>query len=84
MKLLCINDAGRPNCIPISKWVKKNEWYTPIGTVKCNIQGGILGFKLAEIELDSSCEPYTCFAITRFAIPVELKEKEELEELELA
>lgn len=80
-KLLCIDDKNRPNQIPLNKWIKKGEFYTPIGILKCNIQGGIMGFKLAEIDLDSSCEPYKCFSIHRFAVPVEDKVLEE--ELEL-
>jgi hypothetical protein len=81
MKILCIDDTNRPETIPTSKWLKKNQEYTPTGVIKCNSQGGIFGFILAEIDL-KGCEPYKCFSIHRFAIPVEIKEEvEELEEV---
>jgi hypothetical protein len=82
-KILCINDKNRPNEIPLSKWIKKGEFYTPIKLLKCNVQGGILGFILAEIDLDASCEPYKCFDVKRFAVPVEDKVLEEQIETEL-
>lgn len=81
MKIICVDDKNRPEIIPTSKWVKKNESYTPIGIIKCNAQGGIFGVVLAEIDL-SGCEPYKCFSIHRFSIPIEDKVKiEELEEV---
>jgi hypothetical protein len=89
MKLICINDSDRPNEIPLSKWIKKGNQYTAIKFNKMNMQGGILGVQLEEIDL-SDCFPHTHFLASRF-VPVEpLKEKEtqnveELEEeLELA
>lgn len=65
MKVICINDSGRPNEVPITKWVKKNQEYTIIEWVKCNPQGGLLGVKLAEIDL-TGCDPYLYFAAHRF------------------
>jgi hypothetical protein len=69
MEVFCINDAGRPNEIPTSKWVKKAEVYTVIDTIKCNIQSGKIALVLAEIDL-KGCEPYKGFSQERF-IPVE-------------
>lgn len=80
MKIICKDDTHRPAEIPISKWVIKGQEYTPTGILKCNSQGGILGFILKEIDL-TGCEPYKCFSIHRFAVPVEDKVLEE--ELEL-
>ena len=51
----CINNKNIPNEIPISKHPKLNTPYTVIEAVKCKMQGGILGFKLAEIELGQKC-----------------------------
>lgn len=79
--VICINDKGRPNEIPMNKWVKEGNEYTVLEAIKCNPQGGILGFKLAEIDL-TGCEPYLYFAASRFRIPVpEKTHEEELAEL---
>lgn len=69
-KVVCIDDSNRPDGIPTSKWVKKGEWYTVIHVAKLLIQGGKLGFKLAELNIDS-CFPYQFFAANRFGIPLE-------------
>ena len=69
-KVVCVNDANRPDGIPTSKWVKKGETYTVIAVDKILLQGGQLGFKLEEINIDS-CFPYQYFAATRFGIPLE-------------
>lgn len=69
MKVVCIRDENKPNEIPLSHWVKKDEVYTIIQVDKLNAQGGILGCKLEEIDL-SAFAPYQYFSIDRFA-PVE-------------
>ena len=82
MKVICLNDQNRPNEIPSTKWVKKDEMYTVTKLMKCNVQGGLLGFQLAEIDL-KGCEPYEYFAAHRFGIPIPdgvIDEKEELVE----
>lgn len=83
MQVVCINDNGRPNEVPPSKWVKKDEIYTVIRVMKLNVQGGIYGFELAEIDLKGCCSPYEYFAASRFAPIVGPKEvvEEQLEEL---
>lgn len=68
-KVICVNDLHRPDGIPSSRWVKKGETYTVIHVAKLHLQGGMLGFKLAEINIDD-CFPYQFFAANRFAIPV--------------
>lgn len=81
MKVQCFDDTGRPNEIPLNKWVKKGETYTVIGSIKCNIQGGALALILAEIDL-SDCEPYKGFAANRFCPPEKkpvIKENEMLD-----
>lgn len=82
MRVLCLDNSNKPNEIPQSKWelLRKDEWYTVIEVMKCNAQGGIFGYKLAEIDL-SGCEPYIYFAAYRFGIPKEelvLQEEEQL------
>lgn len=78
-EVICIDDKNRPNEIPTSKWVKAKQKYTVIEVKKMNIQGGILGFKLAEINLDG-CAPYECYAASRFRpvnlVPDKVVEKE--------
>tara|TARA_B110000503_G_C7029906_1_gene363541 strand:+ start:289 stop:579 length:291 start_codon:yes stop_codon:yes gene_type:complete len=83
MKLICINDSDRPNDIPTSKWIKKGNHYTAVKFNKMNMQAGALGVQLEEIDL-SDCFPHTHFLASRFVplIPVEEKEKENIEELE--
>jgi len=83
MKLICINDSDRPNEIPLSKWIKKGNQYTAIKFNKMNMQGGILGVQLEEIDL-SDCFPHTHFLASRFVPlePLKEKENENVEELE--
>lgn len=76
-KVICIDDKNRPDGIPTSKWVVKGQPYTVIEVAKLNLQGGLLGFKLEEINIDD-CLPYQYFAATRFAI---LTNSEPLEEV---
>ncbi|MDP2692723.1 MAG: hypothetical protein Q8O88_03745 [bacterium] len=86
MKVECIDASNRPNDIPVSKWVVKGQEYTVIKAAKLTMQGGILGFQLAEIDL-SDCVPYLYFATSRFkekepaVEKKEEKEKSEVEEL---
>ena len=66
-KVICINDSNKPNEIPNSQWVKKGSIYTVTKVSKMLIQGGIIGFELAEINLDG-CAPYKYYAAERFGI----------------
>ena len=70
-KVLCINDQGRPNEIPVNKWIKKDVEYTVTRAVKIKMMGGVLVFELEEIDL-RSCEPYRFFLATRFAAILDL------------
>jgi hypothetical protein len=83
MKVICINDANRPNEIPSNRWIKKDKFYTVLEAVKCNVQGGLLGYKLEEINIDD-CVPYKYFAANRFRPVVDVPqivEEEVLEEI---
>tara|TARA_R110002096_G_scaffold412192_1_gene612613 strand:- start:748 stop:1023 length:276 start_codon:yes stop_codon:yes gene_type:complete len=64
-KVVAINVSGRPNDIPTSKWIEKDEVYTVLKMDHMSIQGGALGFKLEEINIDD-CFPYQYFSAERF------------------
>jgi len=68
-KVICIDDSNRPDGIPTSKWIKKGNTYTVIEITKMLVQGGLLGFKLEEVNIDD-CFPYQYFAARRFGIPL--------------
>jgi hypothetical protein len=81
MRVLCINDKNRPNEVPLSQWIKKDEKYTVIKVMKHITQGNIMGFELAEVKIDAGMYKY--FAASRFApivdpTPVEIEKLEEL------
>jgi hypothetical protein len=68
MRVLCINDAGRPDDVPATKWVKQGEKYTVIDVIKCNMQPGQpFAYVLDEIDLNG-CGFYKGFASTRFVV----------------
>jgi hypothetical protein len=81
LKVVCINDKNRPESIPLDRWVKKDKEYTIIEINKMNIQGGILGCKLAEINNDDLF-PYSHFSLERFAM-YQPPSKKELAEADL-
>jgi hypothetical protein len=86
MKLVCINDSNRPNEIPKSHWVKKDEIYTVLHVAKLHAQGGIFGVQIEEIDL-TPFAPITYFAADRFKpvmfSPDKEDHKEEILEAEL-
>ena len=65
----CLNNKDKPNDIPDSKWLVENETYTVTKIAKLLIQGGMVGFKLEELNIDSYF-PYQFFAANRFGLPV--------------
>jgi hypothetical protein len=81
-KVICIDDTSRPNEIPTSKWIKKDETYTVIKAEHMNVQNRLVGFELAEIDIND-CFPYTRFSSNRFR-PVsedDIKAEEAVKEL---
>lgn len=85
MRVVCINDSNKPNEIPNSMWILKGQVYTVVKVMKCNIQGGILGFELEEKKL-VDCDPYKYYSADRFAPVVEdgtpsMRQEEVLEEV---
>jgi len=77
-KVICVNDKDRPEMIPQSKWLVKNQSYTVIKVAKLLIQGGMVGFKLEGLDIDAYF-PYQFFAANRFMIP--LNEAWDIEEM---
>lgn len=73
-KVICINDANKPNDIPSSQWIKKGVIYTVTQVAKLNMQQGKLGYKLAEVNLDG-CAPYLYYAAERFGIIIDIKDQ---------
>jgi hypothetical protein len=64
-KVVAVNVQGRPNEIPINKWIEKDEVYTVLQMDYMNIQNRLLGFKLEELNIDD-CFPYQYFSANRF------------------
>lgn len=64
---ICIDNANRPEVIPLTKWLKKGNSYTIIFTVLVLPQRQI-GVHLSEIELTEKELPYEYFLLSRFAI----------------
>jgi hypothetical protein len=79
IEVICIDASHRPNEIPTSRWLKKGETYHIIQIDKLLSQGGIYGCKLAEINNDDLV-PYQYFRLSRFAIPIDIKEESEITE----
>jgi hypothetical protein len=65
MRVVCLNSAGKPDKIPLEKWVKKGEVYTVIKAVNLAI-GNKLAFELDEIKLTEENFPYEYFSADRF------------------
>lgn len=67
-RVKCVLDENRPENVPSSKWIVKNQIYTVTNVGKMLVQGGIIGFELAEVSLEG-CYPYQFYAASRF-IPI--------------
>jgi len=65
VRVLCVNDSGRPEDIPVSKWLKKGSKYNVIDSFKD--MNGMLLFVLEEIDIASLGTLYKGFAAYRFA-----------------
>ena len=50
-RVKCIDAKNKPNDIPTSKWVVEGEFYTVVKVAKLLIQGGMVGFKLEELNI---------------------------------
>lgn len=69
MLVRCKDDSNRPNEIPLSKWVIKDNTYTVIQVDHINMVPGQYGFKLEELNIDD-CFPYQYFDSRRFDLIV--------------
>lgn len=77
IKIMCVDDANKPQEIPQDKWITRGEVYTLIG-VQPLLSSNSMGFELAEIKLGEECFPYHYFNPNRF-IPIEETELDALE-----
>ena len=78
-RVKCVNDSFKPSDIPLSSWVKKDNFYTVIDAF--HGFGGVLIFQLEEIDL-TPFPPYKGFDAKRFVESDNLVE-ELIEELNL-
>ena len=67
VRVICLNEKGRPNEIPIDKWPIEGEQYHIKWIYKQLQQKGIQGVELAEFDI-SECVPYNCYDLRRFGI----------------
>ena len=83
-KAICIDSSNKPPDIPLSKWIKKESVYTIYQIDRLHLQGGMLGCKIEEVNIDD-CIPYSYFALSRFkpVIDIEMEENvnKEIDEL---
>ena len=77
-KLECIDDSGRPETIPLSRWVTKSKVYTELK--RYNGMNGVEIVELEEIDLKPFI-PYKGFASSRFKILEDDGSDELVEEL---
>lgn len=72
-KVKCIDSSARPESIPLSMWVIKDQTYTVIEVLVDMNQ--VEYYRLAEIDLSSLGTLYRGFASSRFT-PLETKKDE--------
>lgn len=75
MRVVCINDANKPDKIPQHEWIKKGETYTVLAVVKMGLQPGTFGYVLKEVQLSRSSFPYEYYFADRFSDVEESVEK---------
>jgi len=67
MDVICIDAKGKPNEIPELYWLVEGKPYTVVQADRLISQNGIMGYKLAELNIDHF-SPYEYFDARRFAI----------------
>ena len=80
MRIVCINDSGLPDIIPLEKRIKKGETYTAIKAVKLQI-GDKLAFSLKEKPLTENEFPYEYWSAERFVPEEHYNEQQKYEEV---
>jgi len=66
MRVVCINDANKPDKIPLSEWIKQGETYTVVAVIKMGLQPGKFGYVLKEVQLSKASFPYEYYSADRF------------------
>jgi hypothetical protein len=77
-KVICVNDSGLPDQLPLNRRVVEGQVYTVIEVAHMQLQS-ILGYKLAEID---SFFPYEFFKASRF-LPLQEEAVVRAEEVDL-
>ena len=72
-RVRCIDDSARPESIPLSYWIKKDNYYNIINSFRD--MNGVELVQLLEIDLTKLGTSYKGFASSRFA-PIETKKDE--------
>jgi hypothetical protein len=65
-KVICVNDAGQPDQLPLHRRVVEGRVYTVVEVAHMQLQS-LVGYRLAEID---SFFPYEYFKASRF-LPLE-------------
>ena len=81
MKVVCINDSKRPAGVPATAWVKKGKEYTVTDAANMARQRGILGYKLAEVQMPEDSE-YQYYSAHRFRPVDDINDNEAEEAVE--
>lgn len=70
---ICRDDKNKPSSIPTDKWIVEKNKYHVTYVYAMDLQNGILGVVLKEIDLESTAEQtgYMCFKMSRFAFKLE-------------
>ncbi len=73
-EVICLNDEGRPNEIPISQWPVKGQIYTATEVMTMVMYNNVPAIK---IEGFNPPLPYVGYLANRFVFIVEMEEEED-------
>ena len=68
MKAICIDSSNKPDGILEEEWLEEGMVYTITEVVEMELQDGLLGVALEEIQLTNASAPYKYYSIERFLI----------------
>jgi len=77
-KVICVNDAGQPDQLPLHRRVVEGQVYTVIEVAHMQLQS-LVGYRLSEID---SFFPYEYFKASRF-LPLQEEAVAKAEEVDL-
>jgi hypothetical protein len=80
MRVVCINDQGLPDNIPVEKRIVKGEIYTAVKAVQLQI-GNKLAFELLEKPLGEDTFPYEYWSAERFVPEEHYNEQQKYEKV---